>query len=260
MLIQLTGVVQDGSPYVAGVPTNNRTTVMFPRGSYVKLRLAVVNPSNVPFDVAYWTGVLTVKRAPDDALAFLTSGGTPVPELGPNVVEFTILPGNTSSPAFLRRAVYDIWLVSGDEALQVMPASPFILEPTVRSFYAPLPPPPPAVLAEAGTVPVVGGPYYTIAAGTPVAVVDGLLVMADAGDPTKMPCVGIYTGSTNNRVRTDGDQFWYTGLPENAPLYIAVGGGLTGTAPFGVGQVSQRIGESVGTTGIFVQPDAPISF
>lgn len=260
MLIQLTGVVQDGTSYTPGVPTNNRTTLTFPRGSYVKVRMTVVNPANVPFNVSYWTAVLTVKRAPDEPVAFLSSAGVPTPEYGPNVVEFTILPGETASPAFLRRAVYDIWLINGDDHIQAMPASPFILEPTVRSVTAPLPPPPPAVQAEAGTVPVEGGPYYTILRGTPVAAVDGVLVPADAGDPLKMPCIGLYTGSANNRVRTDGEETGLSGLPENTALYIAVGGGLTAVAPSEPGQTSQRIGESLGTTTVFVQPEAVIRF
>ena len=260
MLIELTGIVQDGAPYAPGVPTNNRKTLAFPRSASVTVRLTVVNPSGVPFDVSHWTGVLTAKRAPEDALAFLSKGGDPVPLLGTNVIEFNILPGETASPAFARRSVYDIWLVQGDDSIQVMPASPFILEPTVRSPYAPLPPPPPAVLAEAGTVPAPGGPYYTIAKGIPVAIVNELLVMADAGDPAKMPAVGLYTGSTNNRVRTDGDETGLTGLPADVPLYVAVGGGLTATAPSGSGQVSQRIGESIGSTGVFVQPDAAVYF
>lgn len=260
MLIQLTGVVQNGEPYVAGVPTNNRTTLSIPRGASATVTVTVVTTGGVPFDVSLWTSVLTIKRSPEDALVYVTKGGALVPEAGPNVVAFTFAPTDTASPIFTRRAVYDIWLINEAEgkSWQIMPASPCILEPTVRSVNGPLPPPPAPVIAEAGTVPAPGGPYYTIAAGTPVAIVDGVLVAADAGEFAKMPAVGVYTGGTTNRVRTDGDQAGYTGLPENAALYVAVGGGLTDIAPSLSGQVSQRLGESIGTTAVFISPQKPI--
>lgn len=261
MLISLVGVVQDGSPIAPGVPYNNRTTLTLPRGANATVRLSIVTTMGTLYPVEYVTSVLTVKRAPDDSPAQISIAGVANPLLGPNVIDFTFVPGSTASPLISRRGTYDIWVITlGGERIQVMPVSPFVLQPTVLASNAPIPPPPAPAQALDGTVPAPGGPYYAIAQGTPVSIVDGVLVESDAGIPSTMPCVGLYTGSTTNRVRTDGEEMGLSGLPENVKLYIAVGGGLTATAPSGSGQVSQRIGESVGTTGVFVAPEDPIFF
>jgi hypothetical protein len=80
-----------------------------------------------------------------------------------------------------------------------------------------------------------------------------VLVVADAGDPATMPCVGLYTGATSNLVRTDGTFEGLVGLPENVPLFVAVTGGFTEVPPTGIGQVQQRIGKSIGTTNAFLE-------
>jgi hypothetical protein len=108
-------------------------------------------------------------------------------------------------------------------------------------------------------VPAPGGPYPAIPAGTPVAILDGIvLIVADAGNPAAMPAVGLYTGATTNSVRTDGVAEGLVGLPLDAPVFVAVGGGLTGTAPSISGQTVQRIGKSIGTTNVFVEPGVSV--
>jgi hypothetical protein len=57
-----------------------------------------------------------------------------------------------------------------------------------------------------------------------------------------------------NSVRTDGTTEGLVGLPESVPLFVAVGGGLTDVAPSVTGQTVQRIGKSIGTTNVFVEP------
>lgn len=111
--------------------------------------------------------------------------------------------------------------------------------------------------AELGEVDVPSGPYPGFPAGTPVSLIGGVVVMADAGALLARPAQGLYTGATN-RIRTSGLITGLSGLPANAPLYLGVGGGLTTTPPAGAGQVSQLIGVSVGTTAIFVAMGDPI--
>lgn len=103
-----------------------------------------------------------------------------------------------------------------------------------------------------GAVPAPGGPYPAIPAGTPVALSGGVLVAADAGVLAKMPCIGIYNGSTANTIQTDGSTPTSGVVSSNADQYVAIGGGFTSTAPSGVGVWMQRIGKSVGTADIFV--------
>jgi hypothetical protein len=103
-----------------------------------------------------------------------------------------------------------------------------------------------------GLVDSVGGPYAGIPTGTPVALSGGVLVSADAADASKMPAIGIYTGSTTNRIRTSGAFSGLSGLTADAAYYVASGGGLTTTPPSGVGVYLQRVGESISTTSLFV--------
>jgi hypothetical protein len=103
-----------------------------------------------------------------------------------------------------------------------------------------------------GTVPAPNGPYPAIPAGTPVALSGGVLVAADAGVLAKMPCIGVYNGSTADTIQTDGSTPTSGVVSLNADQYVAIGGGFTSTAPSGVGVWMQRIGKSVGTADIFV--------
>jgi len=102
-----------------------------------------------------------------------------------------------------------------------------------------------------GLVAAPGGPYGAIAAGTPVAISGGVLIAARADTASAMPCVGIYQGSTANRIRTSGVQSGLS-LTADQTYYIATTGGLTTTPPSGAGVYLQRIGKSTSTTSLFV--------
>jgi hypothetical protein len=113
--------------------------------------------------------------------------------------------------------------------------------------------------AISGTVPAAGGPYPSIAAGTPVAVKAGGMVACNAADASTMPCTGIYLGTTLNLVRNAGtSDAFYAGLSPDADLYVAVGGGLTSTPPAPVpGRVSQRVGKAQTSTSVWVDLGEP---
>jgi hypothetical protein len=105
--------------------------------------------------------------------------------------------------------------------------------------------------------PAPGGPYG-FALGTPVAIKNGALVAADAGDATKMPCVGFYQGATANTVKIAGKQIGLSGLSTNAAVYVKVGGGLTTTAPSSSGTVSQCLGKALDSGSLFVTLFTPV--
>lgn len=107
-------------------------------------------------------------------------------------------------------------------------------------------------VAVLGLVDAFGGPYAGIPAGTPVAISGGVLVEADASVASKMPAIGLYTGSTTDRIRTSGTFTGLSGLTADAAYYVAPGGGLTTTPPSGSGVYLQRIGESIDTASLFV--------
>lgn len=103
-----------------------------------------------------------------------------------------------------------------------------------------------------GTVPAFGGPYPEIPAGAPVALDAGTLVAADAGDPSKMPCVGFYSGSTSNLVQFAGIETTHSGLTAGVDYYVAVGGGITKNPPSVSGSTVQVIAHSYSTNGLFI--------
>lgn len=115
--------------------------------------------------------------------------------------------------------------------------------------------------ADLGLVNAPGGPYLGIPAGSPVAVINGTVVLASASSTTTAPCSGIYTGATTNQIRTSGKQDGLVGLPADSRLYLKTGGGLSATPPLVVpGHVAQAVGYSIGTTTLFVQLEDAIVY
>jgi hypothetical protein len=106
-------------------------------------------------------------------------------------------------------------------------------------------------VAVLGLVDAPGGPYAGIPAGTPVAISGGVLVAARADTASAMPCVGIYSGSTTNRVRTSGVQSGLA-LTADQTYYVGSTGGLTTTPPSGAGVYLQSLGKSINTTDIML--------
>ena len=91
----------------------------------------------------------------------------------------------------------------------------------------------------------------TVAIDVPVYVgsADGFAYEADATDGTKMPALGFTVSGAADagyvcHVVIQGPIHYYGGfdLDPGQPVYVAVGGGITQTAPSTAGQVKQRLG------------------
>lgn len=95
--------------------------------------------------------------------------------------------------------------------------------------------------------PAGSGPFSV---GTPVAIVGGVAVACDAASDAFMPCVGLWTA--DGKICTDGPLSGLSGLTADAPMFVAVGGGLTSVAPETAGTIQQRVGTAIGTTTVFV--------
>jgi hypothetical protein len=255
MLAQLTGVVRSGGRPSLRVPPDSRQGLAILAAMTNRVLVTVVDQQGAPVDLSDATLTLTVKRSPRDLTALLSATGVVLPEAGPNVCEFSLSAAQTASWRTTGYC-YDVVLGRLDGSLEaIIPTSPLYVTPATYGGISPGPGPAPTPSAVRGTVPAPGGPYPAILAGTPVAILDSIvLVVADASDPATMPAVGLYTGAATNSVRTDGVAEGLVGLPLDAPLFVAVGGGLTDVAPSVVGQTVQRIGKSIGTTNVFVEP------
>ena len=250
MLAQLTGVVRSGGRPSLRVPPDSRQGLQIIGGMSNDVLVTVVDQQGVAVDLFDATLTLTVRRSPRDLSPLLAVQGVNVPEQGPNLAVFS-LPGDQTGSWRTTGYCYDVVLLrSSGELEAIVPTSPLYVTPSVYSGTASSAAP--AQLR--GTVPAPGGPYPAIPVGTPVGIVDEIvLVVADAGDPATMPCVGLYTGAGSNLVRTDGTFEGLVGLPESVPLFVAVGGGFTDVPPSNVGEVQQRIGRSIGTTNVFLE-------
>jgi hypothetical protein len=250
MLSQLTGVVRSGGRPSLRVPPDSRQGLAIVGGMSNDVLVTVVNQQGAAVDLVDATLTLTVRRSPRDLSPLLAVQGVNVPEQGANLAVFS-LPGDQTGSWRTTGYCYDIVLLRSSGDLEaIVPTSPLYVTPSVYSGTASSSAP--AQLR--GTVPAPGGPYPAIPVGTPVGIIDEIvLVVADAGDPATMPCVGLYTGAASNLVRTDGTFEGLVGLPENVPLFVAVGGGFTDVPPTGIGQCQQRIGKSIGTTNVFLE-------
>lgn len=250
MLLELTGVVRSGGRSSLAVPFDSRQGLPIVAGMSAEVLVRVVDQQGAPVDVSSSTVILTVKKSPRNLSPLLVANGAAAPQLGRNVVIVTLPAGQTASWTSLVLC-YDVVLdrLSGANLESIVPLSPLYVTPSAYQGASPNG----GSANLRGTVPAVGGPYPLIAKGTPVALVDGGLVRADADDAALMPAVGIYTGASTNLIRVSGTEEGLVGLPENAQLWVAPGGGVTTTNPSSPGQVSQRIGETVGTTNIFVE-------
>lgn len=255
MLLELTGVLRSGGRSALGVPFDSRQGLPIVAGMTTEVLVRVVDQQGAPVDVSTATVTLTVKKSPRNLSPMLVATGVVAPELGRNVVIVTLSAEQTASWTSLVLC-YDVVLSRLDGTLNaIVPTSPVYVTPAVYTGDTPTPGPTPTPSAARGTVPAPGGPYPLIAKGTPVAILNNIvLVVADAADPTTMPAVGLYTGAATNSIRTDGDEEGLVGLPLNVPLFVAVGGGLTDVAPSAVGETVQRLGKSIGTTTVFVSP------
>ena len=255
MLSQLTGVVRSGGRPSLRVPPDSRQGLAILAAMTNRVLVTVVDQQGAPVDLSDTGLTLTIKRSPRDLSSLLSVAAVLLPEAGPNICEFSLSAAQTASWRTTGYC-YDVVLERLDGSLEaIIPTSPLYVTPATYGGVSPGPGPTPTPSATRGTVPAPGGPYPAIPAGTPVAIVDNIvLVVADAGDPATMPAVGLYTGAATNSVRTDGTTEGLVGLPESVPLFVAVGGGLTDVAPSTAGQTVQRLGKSIGTTNVFVEP------
>jgi hypothetical protein len=118
----------------------------------------------------------------------------------------------------------------------------------------------PPAAGVAGAVPAPGETTYPgIPAGTAVAQSGDGLVAADAGDPTKMPCIGFYQGSATNLVKSSGTTNGLSGIVVDALYYVAVGGGLTTTEPSNPGEIVQLVGKGATTTSLYALLGTPVT-
>lgn len=135
--ISLTGLLENGTNPGVGVITNPRVPIRFQVGASVVVNVAVIAPNGAQVALSNsYTFIMSCKLRPQDIPVAFAVTGTLSPNLGPNVVTFTITPANTQrmQPG---RWIYDVWQVdpSGNRDA-IIPLSPLLLEPSVTPYSA----------------------------------------------------------------------------------------------------------------------------
>lgn len=123
MVLNLIGVLEDGSPRSTGVPINPRQALSFPIGSSVTLNLRVVTADgkSAPAGIVTWT----LKKRPEDTSRVFAKTAT----LSGGNASFTVDPADTKRFE-AGQYVYDVWHAAtvGGARNPVVPLSPFRLE------------------------------------------------------------------------------------------------------------------------------------
>jgi hypothetical protein len=130
MLIHLTGVLGTGDNPGRSVPANARTALRLTQTATVTVQLAAFQSGGPPLPLTGAALVLSVGRRPSD-LPMIQKTGTLDPQAGPNVVNFQFDPADTRPDLVPSgRYVYDVWMTVAGVRDILVPASPFVVEPT----------------------------------------------------------------------------------------------------------------------------------
>jgi hypothetical protein len=133
LLLSITGVLESGENRGRRVPANARTPIRVTQTSTVTVRMSALDSGGSPLPLAGNDLVLSVSKNPSQ-LPILKFPGVLQPTLGINVVDFPILPDDTSPDKVQAgQYVYDVWMTSpAKDRSMLVPISPFGLEPTVN--------------------------------------------------------------------------------------------------------------------------------
>lgn len=130
-VVNLIGVLEDGTRLVPGVPENPRAALQITQDSATIVRVSITNPAGVPVD-STGTLTLTVKKRPQDIPALLQVAGTWATTLGQGIAEFGFA---TTALRHVEwgRYCYDVRLAVGGDSNLVIPTSPLLLQPAVSA-------------------------------------------------------------------------------------------------------------------------------
>lgn len=131
MVIDLIGVIEDGFPRSAALPANQRTTLQFPIGTDVTIRLRILWARGEPVDLAGWVVTLTARKRPNDSIAF-QKVATVQPTQGRGRADALVASGDTKPRLQPGRYVFEVTALDGaGKRNSAVPISPLVLEATL---------------------------------------------------------------------------------------------------------------------------------
>lgn len=199
MILDLTGVYQDGSRLDAEVPHNARQALALIQGATVLLRLRVVTSAGAPVDLfaGGWSLVWSAKKV-RNGCAFKRQGSLVVSE-GPGRADF-LLTATETAKLKTGKYAYDIFMLGpGGQQEPVVPYSELVVEPSKYLDVAgPITPSPglPIVVPFATAVYLPGFDTSGIGAGRMVYASSAYVASyTDAADLPYAKSIGAYDGT-----------------------------------------------------------------
>lgn len=131
-IINLLGILDDGSPIDASARANLRRPIRFVQGENVTLNLAIIYQSGIPVNLSADLSAASVWTIKPNSLdnAIISKVGALVPTSGINRLDFTLLPADTRTVT-PGRFIYDIWLTYFSKRYPVVPGSLCTIEPSI---------------------------------------------------------------------------------------------------------------------------------
>lgn len=128
MVIDLVGLVEDGSAFATGVARNPRREIGVAQGQDVTIQVKVQTPAGQTVVLTGGSAVLTVKKHPADDTTLISKAAV----ISGDTATFTLAAADTKpSRMDSGRYTYDVWLTMGGKRDPVVPASGFVLYPAV---------------------------------------------------------------------------------------------------------------------------------
>lgn len=270
MVIDVIGIIEDGSPRGPNVPASARQSISIVQGADVVLRLKLVKSDGAPY--APSTGeYLWSFRKKNNGIRMRRSG-VPTPNIADGSVTF-VLTGAETAALKAGIYIYDVWLTDGGVTDAVIPLSELVVENSLKNLDGAITESPP--IPESGITPTQGQVVTNVDFTGSVDVgdilrivgppIDGRLQTAKA-DPTNvatMPVVGLLlakSSATTGQMISSGIYDGLTGLIPGKMYGVGIGGTLISAPVFpasGETFVWQPVGFALSTTELLVSIMAP---
>ncbi len=185
MVIDLLGILEDGSDRSPLLPASAKRTLEIPINARLVFQLSVVNAARIPVVLDGSVVNMTWKRSYLDATPLLTVTGVYMPQIAKNRMDFIVQAAQTKSFAS-GRGVWDIRRILGSNVDPLIPLSTLILLPTVGTSSVSVSPPTPSPLySQNGVAAFSSQQTVQVVFSTPMASADYSVVLGgslDTGD------------------------------------------------------------------------------
>lgn len=262
MVINLTGIVEDGNTPSRGLPASSRRTLAIPRGASTTVKLKVRYRSGPTVDVGSLDAAVLSIRARMQDPPIIARAVYPSPIGGPGYYELSLTPADyqTLDPGGAgKRLLYDVWLARfTGERDPVIPTGALVILPSANNgdFSFMEPPEMPA----SGNTGVYGTDSFTLVNHAVFLSAPDSALRADADDATKQPLIGFVQSKpspTQAVVQYSGELSGFSGLTPNATYFLSTTPGqiTDNVSGYPIGAIVQKVGFAKDSTTLVIMVD-----